>query len=302
VNAVNELSSLFGLEWRRLRSSARVVVLSLFYLGSCAVFLLVLGRISAGIQAQLDAAVSNPEQAALMANQARTGFLGVLLDSSDPEELASLARVPLLVFVGFRAALIFVPLWIALLGYDAVSDELATRSLRYVTVRARRSSVLLGKFLALASVLVAILLLINLELVFYARHLSPDFSGSLLWLTLLRCWGASTLFALGYLGLTLLSSTLARSPALALALNVILLFGFWALTFVGERAPALGRGVPEGAPAVGLGYLRLLSPSLYGPLLLHPEPARFAIGAAGFTVFLLLTVGGAIFALGRRDL
>jgi ABC-2 type transport system permease protein len=299
---VNELGALFALEWRRLRSSARVVVLALLYLASCAVFLLVFGRISTGLQAQLDSALSDPAQAQFVSQRLRDTFLGALLGSSDPEALRSLAKVPILIFIGFRAALLFFPVWIALLGYDAVSDELATRSIRYVSVRARRGSILLGKYLALGSALLALLLLLNLELVFFARQLNPQFNGGLLWLTLLRCWGACTLFALGYLGLTLLCSTLVRSPALALALNITSLGALFALSFLGERGPPLGTASAGDAPAVGSGYLRLLSPFEYGPLLLNPEPGPRTAGVVGFLVFILLGVGAALFVLRRRDL
>ena len=61
--------------------------------------------------------------------------------NKDPAMMEALSRVPVLVLVVFKMTLFFLPAYIVLMGFDQVSGEVGPRSIRYVTVRARRSSV-----------------------------------------------------------------------------------------------------------------------------------------------------------------
>jgi ABC-2 type transport system permease protein len=162
--------------------------------------------------------------------------------------------------------------------------------------------VVVGKFLALGSVLVGMLLIVNLGTLLYARHISPDFTGSLWWITFARSWAAGSLFALGYLGLTILCSTLATPPSLALALNLLSLLMLWIMSLVGGSTPSIPLdGTPDTTPASPWAFVQWLTPSHYGPFLLDPDAHRFLIGAAAFAVFIVLFVGGAAASLQRRD-
>jgi ABC-2 type transport system permease protein len=258
----------------------------------------ILAKLAGALQTNLHSQIEDPAMAEMAASQARLGVLQKLFEVTDEGTLRALAKIPLIVFIGFRASLFFAPIWIALLGYDVVSEELSTRSIRYVTVRARKSLLVVGKYLALGTILVGLFLAVNVALLLYARQGSPDFSGGLWLVTLGRCWAAGSLFALGYLGLTLLCSTLAKPPSLALALNLLALLGLWVLDVMGSPGLAApGSDSPESARA----FLQWITPSHYGPLLLHPDPKRFAVGAAAFAVFIALTVAGAAFSLERRD-
>src|SRR5262249_4969515 len=142
---------------------------------------------------------------------------------------------------------------------------------------------------------------LEVALLLYGRIGNPDFAGGLWWRTLLRSWAAGSLFALGYLGLTLLCSTLVASPGLALALNAASLFGLWLLNLRGESAHFMRKMNVENAPGALWEYLRFASPSHYGPSLLDPDPGRALPGAAAFLGFIVLFVGAACVALERRD-
>src|SRR5262249_52488086 len=185
---LGELGAVARLEWQRVRGSPRIVVLVLLYLLGCLLFVLLLGTAARMLQQQFKAALDNPEAAQEVASRLQLGLLGTLFDRTDPESLKPLLKVPLIVFLGFRVSLFFVPVWVALLGFDSVSEELSTRSIRYLTLRAPRRTLVVGKFFTLSTVLVALLFLVNAALLAYARVGNPDFSGALWLTTFLRCW------------------------------------------------------------------------------------------------------------------
>src|SRR6201989_1667812 len=124
-------------ELLRTLRNARVRVLLPLCGTSTALIGLVVGLITRGLSSQ------DPEAAAA----ASAGILGFLV-GQEGGGFQGLYELPPLVPVVFRITLFFVPLYVALLGYDQLSAEVATGSIRYLAVRARRGSIVAGKFLA----------------------------------------------------------------------------------------------------------------------------------------------------------
>ncbi|MCY1032619.1 ABC transporter permease subunit [Corallococcus sp. BB11-1] len=286
---------IWAAELRRAVRSGRALVLLGLYSMFSALVLLVVGFVTRELQTQVNdklmAAGADAEATARAADEMHQGVLG-FLTSNDTAMMQALSQVPIVVLVVFKITLFFLPAYIALMGFDQVSGEVGPRSIRYLTVRARRSSVLMGKFLSQATLLLGLVLIIDLAIFVYARILNPDFAMGLLVVNLLKFWGATIVFSLAYVALTTLCSSLFRSPAVSLVFNFILLFVFWLMDSVGRAV----------ADTSLLRFVRYLSPSYYSGNLLHPQLAEFASSGAAYAAFAAIFLGGAYGVLRARDL
>ncbi|RKH22604.1 ABC transporter permease [Corallococcus praedator] len=286
---------IWAAELRRAVRSGRALVLLGLYSMFSALVLLVVGFVTRELQGQVNTKLmeegADPEAAARAADQMHQGVLG-FLTSNDTAMMQALSQVPIVVLIVFKLTLFFLPAYIALMGFDQVSGEVGPRSIRYLTVRARRSSVLLGKFLSQATLLLGLVLVIDLAIFVYARILNPDFAFGVLAMNLLKFWGATIVFSLAYVALTTLCSSLFRSPAVSLVFNFILLFVFWLMDSV-------SRAVEDTNP---VRFVRYLSPSYYSGNLLHPQLAEFAGSGAAYAAFAAIFLVGAYGVLRTRDL
>ncbi|HTE17666.1 MAG TPA: ABC transporter permease subunit, partial [Armatimonadota bacterium] len=170
---------IWGSETRRAVRSGRVVVLLGLYSMFSILVLLIVGAIANAIRDQVTARLAetgNGEAAATaISAEMKKSFLGALA-GNDAAMLEALSQVPLVVLVVFKVTLFFLPAYIALMGFDQISGEVGPRSIRYLTVRARRSSLLMGKFLVQATLLVGLVLIIDLGIFIYAAFTNPDFT------------------------------------------------------------------------------------------------------------------------------
>src|SRR6185369_9811153 len=123
------------------------------------------------------------------------GLLTRSLDTQGPEAAAAASAG----ILGFLATLIFLPLFIALLGYDQLSGEVSTGSVRYLAVRSRRGSILIGKFLAQALVMGVLLALVLLGLFVAGAGLRPGLDLVGYAAAAGRFWIGGGAFAFGYL-------------------------------------------------------------------------------------------------------
>lgn len=295
LNGLREIAVIWSAETRRAVRSARTVVLLGLYGMFSTLVLLVVGGIANAIRDRVNEKLA--EQGADAAASAQVGaelknsFLGFLA-RNDTAMMEALSQVPLVVLVVFKVTLFFLPLYVALMGFDQVSGEVGPRSIRYLTVRSRRASVLFGKFLVQVTLLLGLVLLIDLGIFVYAKVTNADFTVAAMALNLLKYWMAALVFSLAYLGLTALCSSLFRSPAVSLIFNLILLFVFWLMDTVGRAF--------EGQNA--LQYLRFLTPSYYSANLLHPAVAQWGVSALAYAAFAVVFLGGAYGVLRVRDL
>jgi ABC-2 type transport system permease protein len=246
-------------------------------------------------------------------DQFKHGFVGWLF-GEDEALLGSLAEVPLIVLLTFKITLYFLPLFIAVMGFDQISGEIGPRSIRYLTVRARRSSILWGKYLAQASLLGGLVLVVDLAVVGVARYMTPSFQVGAMATTLLKCWVAATVFSLSYIALSSFCSSLFRTPAVSLIFNIFTLFGFWLVNKTGEGAAGVLEAAKKQAETQGadaeppskiaevLSWLQYVSPSHWSNNLLHPHFLKFLGSTAVFAAFAAAFLACGYAVLRRRDL
>jgi ABC-type transport system involved in multi-copper enzyme maturation permease subunit len=308
LERAREIGVIWSADLQRTVKSARVVVLLVLYGLFTGMALLVTQGIASKITEQAEAQLTNsgtaPEAMVEAKAQAHREFVKAFF-SDDESMVDALLVIPLILLVVFKTTLRFIPLFCGVMGFDQISGEVGPKSIRYLTVRSRRSSVMLGKFLSQATVLAGLMLLIDVALCVHARVTSDAFTTGQMFSTLARFWLSSIVFSVAYLALTTLCSTLFRSPAVSLVFNVIVLFVIWLVAFIGEIFQLPGTELPEGAlPKMTsvAGYLRYASVWHYGSDLLHPSASRFAIAALAHLGFGLLFLGLAYRVLRRRDL
>ena len=295
LDGLKETLVIWSAELRRSVRSGRTVVLLGLYSMFSALVLLVVGWLASEVRSavtkQLEGAGADASASVQVNEEMRKGVLG-FLTSNDSAMIEALEHVPLEVLFVFKVTLFFLPAYIALMGFDQISGEVGPRSMRYLTVRARRSSVLLGKFLTQATLLLGLVLIIDLAIFVYAGVAAPDFGFASMVLNLLKFWLAAIVFSLAYVALTTLCSSLFRAPAVSLVFNFILLFVFWLMDTIGRVSGETG----------SLRFLRFLSPSYYAGDLLHPGLAQFGASGAAYAAFALVFLVSAYGILRARDL
>jgi ABC-type transport system involved in multi-copper enzyme maturation permease subunit len=287
VESIREISTVARAELQRMIRSARAILLLALYSLFSLLVLLIVGSAANAFKASQNQQ-ANPEATARAYAEARRGVLGFLF-SGDAAILEALKEIPLVVVIVFKVTLVFLPAYVALIGFDQMSGELSQRSIRYLTIRAKRSSILFGKFVAQAMLLLALVLVVDLGIFLYAKATNGDFTGAVMVKSLLRFWGAAVLYSLAYLSLTTLCSVLFRTPALSLVVNLAALFVFWLMDVIFR-------------PDTPLGVLRFFSPSAYAANLLHPNISQFAISAVGYAGFTAAFLGAAYLVIRTRDL
>jgi ABC-type transport system involved in multi-copper enzyme maturation permease subunit len=306
---LNEVTVIWTAElWRAVRGAKAIILLGLYLMFTAMVLVLLafaFRQAQANIDDQLAQHGASVDAIQPQIDQVKHGFLGWLF-GDDEALLGSLAQVPLIVLLTFKITLYFLPLFIAVMGFDQISGEIGPRSIRYLVVRARRSSILWGKYLAQATLLAGLVLVVDLAVIGVARWLTPSFEIGAMATTLVKCWLAATVFSLSYVALSSFCSTLFRSAAVSLIFNIFALFGFWLVNKVGEGAAAVAKQAQEGeAPsriATALSWLQYVSPSHYSNNLLHPHLLKLLGSTAIYAGFAaaFLVLGYAV--LRRRDL
>lgn len=300
LDSTREITTIWSAEALRSVRSARTIVLLALYLmftGMAGLGANFLGNLfSGGINAQIEANSSSPEEAAENRGKVHDGLVGKAF-VDDPAYIEALHDVPLSVLFVFKLTLMFLPLYIALLGFDQISGEVGPRSMRYLIVRSRRSSILLGKVLAQALVLFALIVVVNVLIFAFARAGNADFAIGPLVFNLARFTFAAAVFSVAYLGLTSLCSALFATPAVSLVMNLLALFGLWLMNAVGDYFEAT-----EGASLRFLRYARFLTPSHYSNGLLYLQPLKLGGAVLAYLVFGVVFLAIAHAALRRRDL
>ena len=219
----------------------------------------------------------------------------------------SLANLPVILLIVFKLAVRFIPLFVALMGYDLLAGEVAPKSIRYLLIRARRSSIVVGKFFAQATVVAILIAVSTLLMVVGAGLADPKFllSDAAIWT--LKLMSASYALAIAYLGLTTLCSSLVQQPSVALIVNLIALFFTWLIAFVGEMFVVPGQVIATADSMIPksesfAAYLQYASIWHYTNDLLHPQTLQLFTAYAVLVGFTVLFVGLSTLALRPRDL
>lgn len=283
---------------RAVRSGRVVVLLGMYALFSLLALLGVGGFISF-VRGQLQQQTGSDAAAAEALNaQLSDSLMGIAIGDAAAAS-GGMSALPVVVLIVFRITLFFLPVYVALMGFDQLAGEMAPRSIRYLVVRARRESILSGKFLVQAGLLIGLVLVVDLCITIYALIVEPDFPLGAAVPGLVKLWLAASIFSLAYVALTALCSAVTRSPAVSLALNFLLLLMFWLADAIGSGRAALAKVAGEEAPATAM--LRYLSPSHYSTGLLDPDLSNFMVAVGAYAAFASLFMALALLALRVRD-
>jgi ABC-type transport system involved in multi-copper enzyme maturation permease subunit len=204
------------------------------------------------------------------------------------------------------------PLLVALVGFDGVAGELQNRTVRYWTVRTRRSSYFAGKLLGLWAVVALVMLVIHVlaDGVALARGyvtIGQIFTWSP------RFWLVGVLIAGAWAAIATLVSASFRAPVVALMTTFVVFFALWlcgAIAFASrtmktvETSIAIARqpgGGHEGLVVLPPPWYEYLYPNAYDSMLLSPDASKVltaTVALVGF-VAIVIVVGSALFQ--RRD-
>jgi ABC-type transport system involved in multi-copper enzyme maturation permease subunit len=313
VTDLQEIGAVWRGETVRATRSGRVVVLLLLFMMFVGLALAVVGffnkQINARVEEQAKAAGVdlNDEKAKEQFSEGKKQFLSVFI-TDDEEMLDSLLTLPLVLLVVFKLTLRFVPLLVALMGFDQLAGEMGPKSIRFLIVRLKRNNLILGKFASQVTIFTALLFVCTLLMVLVARVLNDDFSAKEMTIWTLRLLASSFVLALAYLALTTLCSALVKNGAVSLVLNIMILFAIWFVALIGEWYRLPGEVAETGSltslikDESVMAYTRYLSVWHFGQDLLHPDWVRFFTAALMHLGYAAVFLGLAQLALKKRDL
>lgn len=210
-----------------------------------------------------------------------------------------LGTAPGLIFFLFAVSLVLMPAVVLLLGFDSISAERQHKTVRYWTVRSRRSSYVIGKWLGLwaTCAIVALGMHALIWIVASVRGEAP-FADIVSWG--FRFWAASMPILGMWCAVSVFISSLMRVPILALLTTAGIFFMWWIVYFPfwfgqhfqGEDAMDVVR---QPTPVL------FIFPNFYDRFILSPNIGPFLTGLAvcfGFAAA-LLAASSALFA--KRD-
>jgi ABC-type transport system involved in multi-copper enzyme maturation permease subunit len=199
----------------------------------------------------------------------------------------TLAGAPIKLVILFFIAVWLVPLLVMIIGFDGISADLQHRSVRYWTIRARRVSYYVGKFLALWVIIGLVTLCMQLMIwgVTIVRADAPA-GETMLWG--IRFWATSLPITGAWCGVATLASSAFRSPMLSLLATASVFFFLFFAGFV------IGKG-GDVAP------LRFLYPNNFDAWILSAQPQRVLAGLGVCAAYILTTVGLGSLAFWQRD-
>jgi ABC-type transport system involved in multi-copper enzyme maturation permease subunit len=269
---------------REIWEFTRTDLARLFRSGKGLVLLVLYGLIEAA-GGVIFALVSKSAAGQLMS----TGLLAVVASGGDHAMQEHLQQIPVPILFAYWFTLFVMPPLVLLMGFDQISGELSTRSVRYLASRSRRVSWALGKALAQVIALFGLSLAANAVVLIFSLATVPGiaFAPALGWL--LALWLLSLIYGAAYVGLVTLISSLFRTPFLALAAGAV------ALVVLGT-AGLMARWIEQ------IHFVSYALPGSYASGLISPDVAVAAGSAAALLGFAAVFLGGAVGVLKARDL
>ena len=269
---------------REILEFTRTDLARLFRSGKALVLLVLYGLIEAA-GGVIFALVAESPAGQLMSS----GLLAIVASGGDKAMQEHLQQIPVPILFAYWFTLFVMPPLVLLMGFDQISGELSTRSVRYLAFRSRRISWALGKALAQVVALFGLSLAANLVVLVFSLATVPGiaFASALGWL--LELWLLSLIYGAAYVGLVTLISTLFRTPFLALAAGALALVGL-------GMAGLLARWIDS------IHFVSYALPGSYASGLISPELSVAAGSAAALLGFAVVFLSGAVGVLQVRDL
>jgi ABC-type transport system involved in multi-copper enzyme maturation permease subunit len=284
MQIVSEITLTFLRELRRtLRSGKGIAGLLLFLIGGAGVAIILFSALD---RAHYFEAQSG-SRTAIRRQALEAMYEGVADKDAIVSYLAS-APEPLLVF--YPLTTFFLAILTMVWGFDAIAGDVQYRTIRYVTLRATRPSLVVGRWLALWVSGVVVSLLVSVIL--WAGLSSKGvFAGADVFHYGMRAWLAAVTLSLWYSALTMLASSLFRTPVLALltAGGAATLLFFLRHLSGATWAPAWLRAAHDVFP--GAWDDRLLSPSI----------AHWGAGTGVCLLWTAVAISAASVVLSKRD-
>lgn len=277
-NALSEVGLVAAREIKKNLRSAKGLVMAVLSLLGGALTALLLVKLRSLDEAKIDPEQLHKIQEELLTKKYGDPAMGHYLADAPPVLLGILV---ISVWLG--------PLLVVLLGFDALSGELQYKSVRYWTIRARRSAFYMGKWLGLWTVVMAITLFMHLIIwvITMAQSSSVLPSQALGWG--LRFYAITIPIAAAWCGLAQLISSQFKTPIIALLVTCAVFGTMWLVDVIGE----LGDTVH---------WLVYLYPNTYDAWLLSPKLDVVGKGVVVCLVFAAVSTVAGAFLFQRRDL
>jgi ABC-type transport system involved in multi-copper enzyme maturation permease subunit len=259
---------------RNLRSTKGIAMFALFMLGGLS---LIVGRM---MVKKLAGDVSD--------EVAHAAFETLLLRQHGSEAIAKyLGACPPTIYFLFQGTLVFLPLFVLLVGFDQLAGEVQHRTIRYSGGRAARSSIVIGKALGIWGVMAVMIAVLQMTVWVLALTQGGKDGPAIM------SWGGRTLLfsivcASSYVGFASLISSLFRTPIVALFVGAGVGFAIWLLNGVLGHYESTER-------------LTWLFPNHYEALLFEPDMLKVAGGLALFVLWGGICVAGSCLVVARRD-
>lgn len=210
-----------------------------------------------------------------------------------------LADSPLF-FVGlFKALWWLIPFLTLLIGFEQVCSDLQHRTIRYDCVRARRWSLVVGKSLAVWTIVSLLLLALNL-FVWSVTVLRGDDSLGVVLNWGGRLWLLTVVYTAAWSGLTILASSLTRRPILSLFVGLVIFAGLalgdlstWAIHEAAARDSSMW--IAKFAPA------RYAFPGFYQLWVVTPRAPEMIGGIVILLAFGAASTAAACWLVNRSD-
>jgi ABC-type transport system involved in multi-copper enzyme maturation permease subunit len=278
MNPLVEVWLILGRELRKnLRSAKGLIMIGLSLLGAMACTFRI-PKIEEGLA---EAQRLGPDQL----HEAKAKLFGEMYMNEGTGE--NLASAPIKLVVLFYLAVWLAPLLVAILGFDGVPSEIQYRTVRYWTVRCRRSSYYVGKFLGLW-VVVSLITLVMHSLIWVVTIARGEATTAETLHWGVRFFLVSLPIGAAWCGIATLISSFLRTPVLALLLTCAT---FFMLFFVGA---IVGRSSHNET-------LQLVYPNSYDAWILSPDLQRAVAGVAIMVGFALVTTVVGAFVFSTRD-
>jgi ABC-type transport system involved in multi-copper enzyme maturation permease subunit len=218
--------------------------------------------------------------------------------TGDAALAAYIASAPSSLLTFLKITIWLAPLLVALIGFDAVAGELQNRTVRYWTVRTRRSSYFVGKLIGLWAVVALVMLAIHLlaDGVAFAHGyvtIAQLFTWSL------RFWLVGVLIAGAWAAIATFISAIFRAPVVALMTTFAVFFGLWlcgTIAFASRTMKDLTTDISSAPP-----WYEYLYPNAYDSMLLSPDAGKALTATVVLVGFVAIVMVGGSVLLQRRD-
>jgi ABC-type transport system involved in multi-copper enzyme maturation permease subunit len=210
------------------------------------------------------------------------------------------------VFLAY-AMVVALPLVVAIIGFDSISTDMRHRTLRFWSVRCRRPSLFIGRFLGVWATVCAMLLMAS-AVVWLVLGIGGTYPVGHILFWGLRYWSMYVAIAGAWCAVTMLVGSQFRGAFLALLAIASTMFVVTILKGVGVlahnivAAQQLAQGAVEVSPTAKVAqWLQYISPNSLDFYILSPTPSRLLIGIGGCLAFIVLAMGAGTFIFTKRD-